>query len=348
MEKKSHHYVPQFYLKNFSRNKKSVGMYINSYAKFISHASIKEQACKDFLYGKSNDIEDSLMVIETGASNIIKSVIQSLTLPRHNSEDYNLLMLFLLISENRVLRKADSLTHLMTEQSKVIARMYKAHGRLDVSDEIIDELYVSHDIPNLMPIQTAIKTYPVLLDLNSAILISDNDRSFITSDNPVTRYNYMYVARDYQLRGYGLGNMGIQIFYPISPKLCIYVYDGVMYRSKVVNGQNIIIRKGKQIDELNKLFYLNSYDYIFFSENTTKTYIENLINGLNHDNNLENEVVKFGDLNNNLICYQPKFVKRKIHIPFALINPKMMKMPLPQHMAGPIRPYAKQFFDKNE
>lgn len=41
-EKENQHYVPQFYLKIFSLNDKSVGMYRFAVNKVITHASIKD------------------------------------------------------------------------------------------------------------------------------------------------------------------------------------------------------------------------------------------------------------------------------------------------------------------
>jgi len=347
MEKKSHHYIPQFLLKNFSENKKSVGMFINDNSKFIKHASIKDQACKDYLYGKDKNIEDMLMEIEAEASGVIRKIIESLALPKYNSEEYHLLMLFMLISEARVQKQADSNNNYATEQMKIIGKMYKEHGRLDVPDEVIDNLKVTFNIPNLLSMQIATKLYPILLDLKSVILISDNDRSFITSDRPIIRYNYMYVKRNYQIRGYGLGNMGIQIFTPISPKYCIYLYDDVMYNSKVEKNK-IILSKGSHVDELNKLFYLNSYKYLFFSENIMESYLRRLIVNLKHDNRLDKEVIQFGSTSNKLIMHQSNFVKDYIKMPFLEINPKFINMPLPPHMAGPIRPYAKKIISMKD
>jgi len=247
-----------------------------------------------------------------------------------------------------VQKQADSNENLITKQVKVMAKMYKEHGRLDVPDEAIDNLQATYNIPNLISMQVAVKLFPILLDLKSVILISDNDRSFITSDRPIIRYNYMYVKRNYQIRGYGLGNMGIQIFFPITPKYCIYLYDDIMYNSDVVEENKIILSKVKYVDELNKLFYLNSYDYLFFNEGVKEIYIRKLVANLNHNSSVENEVVQFGSTSNKIIMHQHNYVKDYIQMPFLSVNPKLVNMPLPPHMAGPIRPYAKKIEQIND
>ncbi|NLO82232.1 MAG: DUF4238 domain-containing protein [Clostridiales bacterium] len=102
MEKVRHHYVPKFYLRNFSNNDKSIGMFINRNKRYIKHASIKEQACKEYLYGKEQTIEDALMNIENKASVIIKNIINSSKLPQKETEDYHFLLMYILLQEAKV------------------------------------------------------------------------------------------------------------------------------------------------------------------------------------------------------------------------------------------------------
>ena len=57
---KFQHYVPQFYLKNFSSNNKSVGIYNFNVNKYISNASIKDNFGKNYFYGDDKRIEMAL------------------------------------------------------------------------------------------------------------------------------------------------------------------------------------------------------------------------------------------------------------------------------------------------
>ena len=343
MEKVRHHYVPKFYLRNFSNNGKSIGMYINKNERYIKCASIKEQACKEYLYGKEQIIEDTLMDIEKDVAIIIKNIIQSSKLPEKETEDYHFILLYILLQEARVQRQAESVTNFINHIVKVMLRMYKDHGRLNIQDNVLDKMKVTLDIPNLDSMKVAAESYPILLDLKASLIIIKNDRMFITSDNPVIRYNYMYVIRNYRLTGYGLANRGIQLFFPISPKHCIYIYDDEMYDTEL-SEQNIIeLHRGKHVDELNKLFYLNSYDFLFFNENVRESYFKKIVSQQKHMNKVNDEVKMIGTVSDALTMYQPRVVKEKINMPFLKINPNFVNMPLPNNMAGPIRPYATQF-----
>ena len=82
-DKKKQHYVPRFYLKNFSNksDEKSIGIYNVKKNLFIPSGSLKDQNYIDYFYGKNGRIENSLQVIEGLSSSIIKDIITKKLLP---------------------------------------------------------------------------------------------------------------------------------------------------------------------------------------------------------------------------------------------------------------------------
>lgn len=128
--------------------------------------------------------------------------------------------------------------------------------------------------------------------------------------------------------------------------LPLYIYDHIMYNTKFLKYENIILKKGKHVDELNKLFYLNSYDFLFFSEKVKESYVKSITLKNKHMNDVKDEISIFGSASNKLIGYQKKGVKCRINMPFLNINSQFVNMPLPLNMAGPIRPYAERFLKK--
>ena len=341
MKKVSHHYVPRFYLKNFSNDKKSIGLYLVNHKKYVETASIKNQACKDNLYGEDGRLETALSQMERMSCATIKKIIGSCTLPPKNTPEYDLILIFMLVSETRTLKTAESMTHLFNHQLKSIAQVDK---RVNFTEDQIRNLEFSLDIPNLPSMQVALEIYPVLKDLKPLLLISKNDRQFITSDNPLVKYNQLYVERDYTLRGYGLINMGLQLFLPISPKLCICILDDKVYDYGSTDDRgNIVITKGKQVDELNELFYLNSFNALYFNDTVNEKYIKRIESKTQHTGaEIEKEVNTFYNTNGQLIAYSPRKVTEKIKLPFNVYR-EYYKYPLPSHMGGPIRPHAAKF-----
>jgi len=49
---KNQHYVPQFYLRSFSNDSRSIGLWFASQDRIIMNASISNMASKSYLYGK--------------------------------------------------------------------------------------------------------------------------------------------------------------------------------------------------------------------------------------------------------------------------------------------------------
>lgn len=263
MSKKKHHYVPQFYLKLFSNNEKSVGMFTNKSKHYIADASIKTQAYEDYLYGKTDEIENELMRIEGEVATTIKNILKTKSFPKKDSEEYYTFLLFLTLSEARVSRAGESSN---SQLKKFIAETLTISPNCEYTKDELDKANFEYTVPNLLPMKVAAKTYLMLLDLKPVLIKSNCDRQFITSDNPIIRYNYFYVVRNYQLRGYGLGTRGFQVILPISPKYAIMLYDSKVYDVNNLNQGIIHLSKGKNIDELNRLIYLNSYLYIFFQQ----------------------------------------------------------------------------------
>lgn len=336
MCKKSNHYVPQFYLKNFSNNKKSVGSYMRQYKKYIKEASIKKQACKDYLYGEDGRLENYLMELEKKWSKIITNIINDKIKPKRK-EDYLDLLMFILVSEARNLKTADTITN---QVDFLYKKILEEDPQFEMSDEEFKNMVIAPEVPNSLAIESAIKGSLYLLDLNFTILINKTDRKFITTDNPMVKYNQFYIHRNYD-RGYGIANVGLQIFMPISPELCICLYDSKVYNCNLNQDGNIDIIRSKQIDEINKIIYLNSYKTIFFNDSVKKGYIESIDNSvLKYANEDQIEVGEFDSNIGPIIRFSNKKITYKMKLPIFTIKKDFITMKLPEHMAGPMREWG--------
>lgn len=63
--KKNQHFVPRFYLKNFSNDKKKnfIGLFNIDSEVHIENAKLKTQASRDYFYGKDGKVEDLFGII---------------------------------------------------------------------------------------------------------------------------------------------------------------------------------------------------------------------------------------------------------------------------------------------
>ena len=344
--KKNHHFIPVFYQKLYSPNNISIGKYIIDRQKHIPYSNIKKTGYIEYLYGKTTDIEDALMEIESKASRAILRIIETGKIPDFCSEDYQIILLFVLIMDARVLKQADAMDNFIDVQMKMILQMKIEHDMVDMRVEDLDRVKMHLEIPNLYNIEAAFSSWEILLDLKMCLICNDTDRVFITSDNPVVKYNCMYNVRGYTNRNYGLGNMGIQIIFPISPRICIYIYDNVMYDNKPAVDNNFHIERAKEIDKINRLIYMNSYDFLLFHPSTKESYLENIIRGNCNLKNNPVEIAVFGSKDDKFIMNGCRTVRHRFDFSFCRINKNLLNLSFPQHIGGPIRPRAKRFTDK--
>ncbi|HQM83160.1 MAG TPA: DUF4238 domain-containing protein, partial [bacterium] len=73
-DNKKHHFVPRFYLKLFSENRKSINIFNLSSRKLIKNGCLKDQCYQDYFYGKDNKTEKDLSDIENEVSVFIKDI----------------------------------------------------------------------------------------------------------------------------------------------------------------------------------------------------------------------------------------------------------------------------------
>ncbi len=98
--KKDQHYVPKFYLRRFSfiNNQKEIGLFNTKTEFFRQQAPLKGQAYKPYLYGRDGELEDILSKLEGGFAKLIRNITINSELPTINSNEYEELLSFVVIS----------------------------------------------------------------------------------------------------------------------------------------------------------------------------------------------------------------------------------------------------------
>ena len=336
-EQKYHHYVPQFYLKLFSNNGKSIGMFRFANRKFIEYASIRNNAGREYFYGEDNKVENWFKIQEGFWANIIREIVSSERISADPEKHIKLLMCFILTDE-RTAHNADYINTCITELSKVSARMMKEHGQLNVDNSFLDEIKVQMNGHMLPFIQNLPENINDISDLRLILIKNTTSQQFITSDKPVARYNQVFMVNNYSMN-YGLGHMGIQCFLPISPNLCLCLFDSVPYRFKLDDNGVLAINEPDQIHELNRLFVYNSDETIFYNNSEKKWRLERLV--ANKKIVVKQRAYSLGSGDNYLIPSHYQSVKERLNFRFFTVIDEFHNLPMPHHMAGPLRPHIK-------
>ena len=190
-DKRRQHYVPKFYLRNFSKNNKSVGMYLFKSNKIIEHGSINDNLWEEYFYGEDALVENKLAEYEGRWNDIISSIIKTERLPEIERE-LILMRYFILISSARTLKCGNQMNNDYTDLIKKIFKVEEPELFDKVMNVNQDGLFVRMKYPTLHPIIAAQQFLPMVIDLRMDLLINRSDIDYITSDNPTVFYNQLF------------------------------------------------------------------------------------------------------------------------------------------------------------
>jgi hypothetical protein len=253
---KKHHFVPKFYLRNFSRDEKSIGIYNISSGRTITRGNLGNQCYRDYFYGKNLEIEHALAGMEGSSAHVIKHFLASEAVPRPLSAEHVILSHFVVFQAARTGYEAEAM-------AEATDKFFKTVYRDQFGD--LDGYEIGFDDPILMSLQVSSRMVPAIYDLKIKLLRNETSTGFVTSDNPIVRHNQYFEGNDHAGHT-GLGQAGLQIFLPLSPKyLCVF-YDAQTYKVGDKNSRIVSIVSTEDVAALNALQWLNAHENIYFAE----------------------------------------------------------------------------------
>lgn len=233
-KKRKQHYVPRFYLKSFA-NSKNDEYYTNcfeksSYKQFV--VNIKDVGCENFFYeiteNAPQEMEDTLSQHEARFTQIYNKLITSPFVQNLKWKEKEVFAQFIIIQELRTREMREHLRDMIKSLnswlskkplSKDLARQLKEAN----SEEGVRSLHMKTIKETLLGNNSLVD---MLLDLKWVIYENYTKIPFWTSDHPVNRYNPI----DFSPYGsLGLLCRGIEIFFPLTPKLGIAFCDPIEY-----------------------------------------------------------------------------------------------------------------------
>ncbi|GAB2545059.1 DUF4238 domain-containing protein [Rhodanobacter koreensis] len=259
-EPKNHHFVPQFYLRNFSANKKQIKLYNFSGDRFVTEASVSGQCYRRKLHAFEPGLEKRLGDMETMASIVIRSVMDEQALPTPHTQEWLDLLIFLIFQKARTTRSiksVDTMNKFLREQVE--------QGSEEEPEGFIKELMEDQTPPLKIIFNTLPQMALVATDLQMHLLINDTAEQFITCDDPVVFHNMYCEGITY--RGVlGWDCRGLQAFFPLSPKHLLMLYDADTYR--VTGDQGLrhtsTLKDVRDVRCFNTFQALNAYENLYF------------------------------------------------------------------------------------
>lgn len=272
--KRNQHFVPRFYLKNFSvlGNEKQLVVFNVKKEKYIRAGSLSDQAVKKYYYGKDGEMEEGLSKLEGEMAQVIHQIKVSSALPAHASRDHRMILYFVVTTEVRNPKYAKKLQ----EITESFGELIKQHVNFPEKYRT-PEYKLGLKDPAIFSFLNYRKHVIILSDLHAKLLINDTPLPFITSDNPIIHYNQFLEQNTQEKAITGFAIKGLQMFVPISPKLMLMLYDSQVYYVGNRKRKTVQIQKREEIDQLNTLQLLNSSANVYGSELLTEAYANKLL-----------------------------------------------------------------------
>lgn len=269
---KSQHFVPRFYLKNFSnqKNGKTISLFNIGKEIFIPSASIKHESCLPFFYGTDRVVENNLSILESIFAKLISDIIKLKKLPSPYSKEHFLLLLFIISAASRTEYSAEAMNETMDKTFKTI---YKEDPRFK---DFIQDFKIGIQNPATYSMGISLQIVPIIFDLEFKLLENKTSTAFITSDNPLVKYNqFLEFKKAFgAITGYGV--KGIQIMIPINPNNYIILFDSSVYKIGDRKQKIIPINDLKDIDSLNLLQFISALKNVYFNDTINENYISDL------------------------------------------------------------------------
>jgi len=254
---KKHHFVPKFYLRNFFGDRKSIGIYNIPSQRMIARGNLTNQCYRNYFYGKNPEIEHALAGMEGSAAHVINDcVLKNGEVPRPFSAEHVILSHFVVLQAARTGFEAEAM-------AEATDKFFKAVYREQFGD--LDNFEIGFDDPVLMSLQASSRMVPAVYDLKIKLLQNETSVGFVTSDNPIVRHNQYFEGNEHAGHA-GLGQAGLQIFVPLSPKYLCLFYDAQTYKIGEKSSRTVVITSSDDVAALNTLQWLNAHENIYFAE----------------------------------------------------------------------------------
>jgi hypothetical protein len=274
-EIEAQHFVSRFYLRNFNpdpigKEVKSIAFYDLKRKLHVSFASIAHECQKKYLYGKDLVLENAFSELEGRVASIFKEIIRKNQRPKVLTVDYFHLLSFLVFQHLKTPAYGKQINWIATMTMRMMTKGRKEFENIDTS-----KFKIVMDMPEVVALSTSKEQVPLLGDLCMKILLNKTDVEFITSDAPVIFFNQW--CQEWPLGGnIGTTAMGLQIFFPISNRHVVVLYDQDIYVAG--KGEQIVeIKDTRDVEMINALQLLGLDEKIYFSGNKkTKDSIDRL------------------------------------------------------------------------
>ena len=219
---KKHHYVPRFLLKNFAESEKKIVFVLDKTTGKIYKSSLLDTGSENYFYeyngaDMATDTEAKLAKLESYCAPIFDEIVRQESIQAISTKERTLLCLFASVQNLRTNKQREEIEQL----NRFMSDSFRSQGidpNNDVENfrELSRKEIINSSIRNLHSLGADLAKHFINKEIR--LLKAPDYEEFYISDHPITLYNHF--PRDGR-GNLGLGLRGIEIQFPISPKLCL-------------------------------------------------------------------------------------------------------------------------------
>lgn len=260
-ENKRHHYVPKFYLRWFSADKKSLNLLHVKSGKKILAVPLKNQCYRDYFYGKEDTHEKALGAMEGVAASALRRMIDAGRPPNSHEEDFQTILIFLLVQSYRTGYQVDGVNEMTDNMLKYIL---KEEAKAKFPNLDMSKFTISMNNASNLNVKNAFTSYTMLIDLQWLLVGAEGEDEFVTSDTPVVFLNPLMGGIN-GIANTGIACRGLLLFFPLTPRLSLLLFDKGVYEIPKALGQVLSLDAlPTDVAQMNHLQAASCYENFYF------------------------------------------------------------------------------------
>jgi hypothetical protein len=249
---------------------------------------IKNSCSKSYFYANNGLFEACLSPLENIFNDVFIKLYKEMDLTKLSKEDYAYILYFICIQYTRTDKlKIESEEFFDAAYKGYLKEIYSSMPNFTKEKSGIKELIdllekckitatgaYDQSFPHMQSMLLGLTSPFLIYDLVPLLLLNHTNQDYIISDHPIVLYNKFFNAkREMGLTGFA--SHGLQIFFPIGPKVLLLLYDKNFYNFNTDTNTQIVNLE-EDVTAMNSLQFFNCHELILFSDERQSEYINNL------------------------------------------------------------------------
>jgi hypothetical protein len=254
-QNKNQHYVPKCHFRPFSLNGegKCISLYNHINRKLVPKAPVAGQCARSYYYGDDLFLEKAFQGIEGAYATAVRNLTNSDGMA--TDEELSDLKGFTLL---QTLRTEHALRRVGRSSEAALDLIFNGRASEHRPTPLSRQEILA------IAMNAFVQTIDTFADLKTVICKNETPVDFLTSDNPAIHTNRYHIQK-LRAVNFGVGNAGITLILPLTPRFAFIAYDGHCYMIPDKIGNLVKLSKSHDVESINSFQFMYSMSQIYFS-----------------------------------------------------------------------------------